>query len=361
MKDRQFGTWTMALALMLSLALWSSSDDAPAGPAPDPDCIGPGGGQAAVTDTDHPLYGVSLTAQPGDWQKCWSVYFGYKSTFSTPNFPEGLAGYEGMLTGSLELSIGRQVTWEEWEEAPESLEMQLSFPVRDLTAGPGENLTAFRFDETTGIYRLVFPEQLDDRQMTITTNDHKSLWTWGKVDLGEVDFDTYLAPAMEDLHGEGVWLEIEAKLDSLRQAAIADEIEATCNSLEIVRISLAAGRDSARDIVRAIQDARVPHCGLCDATTPVFYEELVDYCQLKVEMILTDMFLGQSRNVFIRIYGFIMTEYKRYCIEQLDCDYECFADTMDAGYYYNLAIFHVANLMVDLIDWAMDGGYMDCL
>ena len=350
----------IALALMFSLALGSCGDDEPSLPPPDPDCIGPSGGQVAVSDTNASLYGVSLAVEPGDWEECWSVYFGYNSTFSTPNFPDGLAGYEGMLTGSLELSIGRQVTWEQWEEAPDSLDMQISFPLRDMAVGPGEKLTAFRYDEPAGLYRLVFPEREDDQQISISTHHHKSLWTWGKVDLAEVDFDTYLVPVMEDFHGEGVWLEIAAKLDSLRQAAIEDEIEANCTTLEIVRGSLAAGRDAAADIVRSIQDANAGACGVCDATTPEFYEELREYCQLKVEEILTDLFLGSSNNLFLRLYGFIMTEYKRYCIEQLDCDFECFANAMDAGFYYNLAIYQVSNLMVDLIDWAMTGGYIDC-
>jgi hypothetical protein len=350
----------IALAVMLCLALCSCGDDDPSNPPPDANCIGSAGGHIAVSDTNKPLYGVSLTVEPDDWQKCWSVYFNSNSTFTTPNFDDGLAGYDGMLTGSLELTIGRQVTWEQWEDAPTSLEFQLTFPLRKLTLDPGEKLTAFRYDEPAGLYRLVFPEEQDDQQLTISTDDYKSLWTWGKVDLAEVDFDTYLAPVMEDLHGEGVWLEIEAKLDSLRQAAIANQIQATCVSLEIVRSSLAAGRDASADIVRAIQDANAPHCGLCDATTPEFYEELSEYCQLKVEEILTDLFLGSVKNPFIRLYGFIMTEYKRDCIEQLDCDFECFAGAMEADFYYNLAIFHVSNLMVDLIDWSMDGGYINC-
>jgi len=350
----------IALALLITFALGSCGDDEPALPEPDPDCIGPAGGRIGVSDTNASLHGVSLEVEPGDWDECWTVIMGYNWTFSTPNFPDGLHGYAGMLTGSLELTIGRQVTWDTWEDAPDSLDMQLTFPMRDMTFGPGEKATAFRYDEPAGIYRLVLPEQEDDQQLTISTHDHQSLWTWGKVDLGEVDFDTYLLPVMEDLHGEGVWLEIEAKLDSLRQAAIAGEIEATCATLEIVRGSLAAGRDAAADIVRAIQDAQAPGCGLCDATTPEFYEELAEYCQLKVEQILTDLFLGDSNNLFLRLYGFIMVEYKRYCIEQLSCDFECFYDAVDAGFYYNLAIFHVANLMVDLIDWAMAGGYIDC-
>jgi len=349
-----------AAAAVIALALCSCSDDESSGPPPDPDCIGPAGGVAAVTDTSSPLYGVSLTADPGTWDQCWSVYLGYHWTFSTPDFPDGLEGYEGMLTGSVELSIGRQVTWEEWEDAPADLPMHLSFPLRGLTEGPGERLTAFRFDAAAGIYRLVLPDRVENGRMTVTTRDHASLWTWGKVDLGDVDFDTYLAPVMEEMHGAGVWLEIEAKLDSLRLAAIANQTAATCEALSIVRGSLAAARDSEADIVRAIQAAQAGQCGLCDATTPEFYEELAEYCRLRVEEILTDLFLGDSRNLFLRLYGFIMTEYKRYCIEQLDCDFECFADSVNAAFYYNLALFHVSNLMVELIDWAMAGGYINC-
>jgi|GEM_PF-6452052 len=360
MNSRHSAYLALALSLLFLLAICSCGEDDPNLPPPDPDCIGSGGGYAAVTDTSDPLYGVGLTVEPGDWDKCWSVSFGYNWTFSTPDFPDGLAGYQGMLTGSLDLTIGRQVTWEQWEDAPGTLPMKLTFPMRAMTVGPGEKVTAFRYDEPAGIYRLVFPDKEDDQGLTISMDDYKSLWTWGKVDLAEVDFDTYLAPVMEDLHGEGVWLEIAAKLDSLRQAAIEGEIEANCASLEIVRGSLAAGRDAAGDIVRAIQDASAPHCGLCDATTPEFYDELMDFCQLKIEIIMTDLFLGDSKSLFLRLYGFLMTQYKQICIDQLDCDFECFYEAVEADFYYNLAIYSVACLMVDLIDWAMDGGYINC-
>jgi hypothetical protein len=361
MKTPQARYAALALILACGLAVGSCSDDDPSLPPPDPDCIGPAGGtRNAASDTNSSLFGVSLTVEPGAWDECWSVYFGYNWTFSTPNFPDGLQGYAGMLTGSLELNIGKQVTWDQWQDAPDSLDMRLTFPMRDLTLGPGEKATAFRFDEDAGIYRLVLPDTQDDQEMTIATHDHTALWTWGKVDLGEIDFDTYLLPVMEDLHGQGVWLEIEAKLDSLRQAAIAGEIEATCRTLEIVKGSLEAGRDASADIVRAIQDQQAAGCGLCDATTPEFYEELGEYCRLKVEQILTDLFLGDSNSLFLRLYGYIMMGYQQYCIEQLDCDFECFYQSVDAGFYYNLAIYHVCNLMVELVDWAMAGGYIDC-
>lgn len=350
----------LALSLLLLLAIVSCGDDDPVTPIPDPDCIGSAGGSTTETDTSAGLYGVTLTVEPGDWDKCWSVLFRYKSTFSTPNFPDGLAGYEGVLTGSLDLTIDRQVTMEQREDAPGTLPMKLTFPMRKMTVGPAERVTAFRFDESAGIYRLVFPEEQDDQEFTISMDDYQSRWTWGKVDLGEVDFDTYLAPVMENMHGAGAWLEIQAKLDSLRLAAIEGEIEANCSSLEIVRSALVGGRETAGDIVRDIQNESVSHCGLCDATTSEFYEELVEFCELKIDIIMIDLFFGQSNNLFIQLYGFLMTMYPQRCIDQLDCDFECFHEAVDAEFYTNLATYYVSCLMVDVIDWAMDGGYIDC-
>jgi hypothetical protein len=351
----------VALAFFAAAAtLCSCNDEGPGDVPPDPDCIGPAGGTISVNDPDDSLHGVGLSVAPGDWQECWSVYFGYKSTFSTPNFPTGLMGYEGMLTGALDLQIGRQLTWEEWLDAPDSLQMELTFPLRDLAAAPNEMLTAFRFDEQAGIYRLEFPTQLDAERMTVSTSRHRPLWTWGKIDLDEGDFDTYLAPVMEQMHGQGVWLEIQAKLDSLQLAAIAEQREATCASLEIVHTALAAARVTAGDNVRAIQDLQAGHCGVCDATTPVFYEELSEYLQLRVEAFLFDLFLGGARNPLIKIYGLIMTQYKLYCARQLGCDYECFVESVDSRFYIQLATYYACSLTIDLIEWALMSDYMEC-
>ncbi len=46
--------------------------------------------------------------------------------------------------------------------------MLLTFPMRDMTIGPGEKATAFRYDEPAGIYRLVLPDRQDDEELTIS-------------------------------------------------------------------------------------------------------------------------------------------------------------------------------------------------
>jgi len=339
--------------------LCSCGEDGPDGPEPDPDCIGPAGGTIAVTDTTSYLDGVSFSVAPGAWQQCWSVYMYYHSTFSTPNFPDGLEGYEGWLTGSVELEIGRGVE-AEWIEAPENLEFELTFPLRGLTAEPGEKIMAFRYDEAAGLYRLAVPMRLDEERLTVKGHHYRQLWTWGKVDLADVDFDTYLAPVMEELHGAGGWLEIQAELDRLQAEALAGHRAMTCEALRIVRGSLAAAGEAAADNVRAIQDGLGGRCGTCDATTREFYDELSEYLKLEVGQYVADFFLGDSRNLLIRIYGIIMCSYMEYCIAQLDCDFECFADAVNLDFYVQLGLHGACAVVVELIDWAMISGYIDC-
>jgi len=75
---------------------------------------------------------------------------------------------------------------------------------------------------------------------------------------------------------------------------------------------------------------------------------------------IADFFLGGSRNLLVKIYGFIMCGYMQYCIEQLDCDFECFADAVDVDFYVQLGLYFASTVMVELIDWAQISGYIDC-
>ncbi|MFO7653562.1 MAG: hypothetical protein R6X25_07035 [Candidatus Krumholzibacteriia bacterium] len=348
------------LALAAGALLCSCQDDGPAGIEPDPDCIGPEGGVITETAIDSPLNGVSLGVAPEAWDQCWSVSMMYHSTFTTPNFPAGLVGYDGFLTGGLELDISRAIDLERRIEAPDSLEFELSFPLRTLTAEPGEKIMAFRFDAAAGIYRLEVPVRLDEERLTVKTHRHRPLWTWGKVDLEDVDFDLYLDPVMVELHGEGGWLEIQAELDRLQTEALADRRALTCEALRIVGTSLVAAGETAADNVRAIQNSLHGSCGVCDALTEAFYDELREYLRLQAQIYVTEFFLGNSKNVLVRIYQVIMCGYMQYCIAQLSCDYPCFADSVQLDFYLHLSTYYVCNAMAELIDWAMASGYVEC-
>lgn len=359
MRNLRSRSLLLVLALGASALLVSCGDDGPSDVEPDTDCIGSAGGTVAVTDTTDLLHGVSFHVEPGAWQDCWYVYLYYVSTFSTPNFPDGIEGYEGWLTGSVELEIGHGVQ-NQWVDAPDGLEFELTFPRRGLTEGPGEKLMAFRYDDEAGLYRLAVPVRTDESSLTVKGRHHRQLWTWGKVDLGEVDFDTYLAPAMAELHGAGAWLEIQAELQRLQDEALASQHAFTCEALQIGRGALLAAGEAAAENVRLIQDSLHGRCGNCDATTAGFYDELEEYLKLQGEYWLTDMFLGSSRNTLVKIYGLFMCGYLQFKMYELGCNFECFAEAMQVDFYVQLGLCGACQVAVELIDWAIASGYIDC-
>lgn len=348
----------MSLALGLSALLCSCGGDDPAEVPSDGDCIGHAGGTTAVTDTLDALAGVSFHVPAGAWDDCWSVVMLYHSTFSTPNFPDGLEGYDSWLTGGIELLIGRQ-DGGEWTQAPDSLDFELTLPLRGLTAAPGEKIVAFRYDEAAGLYRLVLPVRQDATSITVRGHHTRQLWTWGKIDIEEIDFETYLTPVMEELHGVGGWLEIRAELERLQAEAVAQQNAITCATLQIVRAAFVGAREEAAANVRAIQNG-LGRCGTCDALTASFYEDLGEYIKLQVGSYLVDLYFGESRNFLMKLYSVVMCTYLQYCIDQLPCDYECFARSVDLDFYLNLAFYYVSELVVELIDWSMVSGYIDC-
>jgi len=348
----------MAAALAASLLLGACGDDTPSEPA-DGDCIGPAGGSVAVTDSSDLLCGVSLSVEPGAWPQCWSVYFGYHSTFSTPNFPDGMEGYEGWLTGSVELEIGR-ATGPDWTPAPEPIDFELTFPLRGLTVEPGWKIMAFRYDEEADLYRLAPPLRTDATSVTVAAHRHRQLWTWGKVDLAEIDFDTYLAPLMEEMFGTAGWLEIQAELDLAQAQIMENHRMLTCEAVHIVQGALVAAGEAAADNVREIQDALHGSCGLCDATTAAFYDQLSDYLTYRAGQFITDLFTGDSNDVFLRIYGILMNCYLEYSISQLDCDYPCFADAVHLDFYVQLGLSATCYVAAGVIDFALANGFIDC-
>lgn len=359
MRNSRTSSLLLVLALGSSAFLGSCGNDEPSDLEPDPGCIGSAGGSITVTDTMSCLHNVSFSVAPNTWQDCWYVYLNYRSTFSTPNFPDGLEGYEGWLTGSLDLDIGRGVQGQ-WTDAPEDLEFELTFPRGDLTEGPGERLMAFRYDEEASLYRLAVPVRRDDESLTVKGHHYGQLWTWGKVDLDDVDYDTYLAPAMAELHGEGAWLDVQAELTRLQEEALAGQHAITCQALQIARGALVAAGESAAGNVRVIQNSIHGRCGNCDATTAAFYDELKEYLRLQAQYWISDLWLGSMRNTLIKLYSLFLCGYLQYEMDQLGCDFECFADAMSADFYVQLSVCGACRLAVELVDWAIVTGYVDC-
>jgi hypothetical protein len=323
--------------------------------------IGPDGGVEAVTDPDRSLYGVQVEVAPDTWRDCWSVYLAYNSTWSTPNFPDGLEGYEGWLTGSLEFQFYKDVPYGEPFTVPDEMPMAITFPLRDLAPTEGEMLVAFRYDDEAEMWRIALPDAMTDSTITIHTSEHRQLWTWGRVLLHEVDFDLYLAPVLEELDGTDRWLDIQAQLHDLYDSMAEGGLDANCATYLRIRDFLAYLRDaSAVDLVGYEQDLG-GICGPCDVTSYEFFDEYFEYARLHVNQWFIDLlFVENGPNILIKVWGLIRLLQMEYAIQDLTCNYDCLYDNVASGFYGRLAEYWISVLIVELIDWAIDVGYLDC-
>lgn len=354
----------LALAVACVLPVGGcGNDDEPFDPWGDcgDSCIGPGGGSVAITDADHPLYGVRIDVPPGRWDREWAVYMGYEWTFSTPDFPTGLEGYEGMLTGSLNIEISAFAPPEEQPAVPDSLYMEITFPLRDLECEPGEMFTVYRYDEAVGRWRLEFPDARTDSTITVHAYDHAALWTWGVVNVHEADWDLYLQPVMEEMHGSGAWADVELALQEAYAAAIDHNLAINCANLALVRDIFIAVRDEAEIPILAHQDGLGGLCRVCDVTTTLFWNEYLEYISLNIEAFFLKFFLvDNGPSLLIQIYGIIRVCQTWEEIDALACDYECFWQHADSAFYDNLAVYCTASLIVRAIDFAYSSGYINC-
>jgi len=351
----------IALAAALTLGSGCSDDESDLLP-PDPECIGPEGGAVTIPYEDHPFYGASVSARPGAWDECWSVRFGYEWTFSTPDFPDGLQGYQDFMTGSLDIDMGRQETMERWVEAPESLEFGLGFSrANGYLPEVGEMVTAFRYDDDAGLWRLALPDTLDDTRLVVNTNRRDGLWTWGLIDLGEIDFDLYVVPAMQELHGSETWVQVVAELQELHESIVAGNMEINCANLFTVRSLFASVRDQAAVSLQAFQNGLGGLCGVCDVTSSAFYESVLDYARLNLQAwIYQTLFVENSPHWLVTIYGMVMVGYTHGAITNLPCDFECFLAAGTTEFYLDLAVYYVSTLVVEVINYAIWSGWIDC-
>lgn len=354
----------LALALICVLPLGGcSDDDEPFDPWDDcgDSCIGTGGGGVSVDDPDHPFYGARIDVPAGAWDRKWSVYMGYETTFTTPNFPDGLEGYRGMMTGSLDLEVTDLAPSGEQVDPPDSLYMEITFRLTDLECAPGELFTLYRYDETAGLWCLEFPEARTDSTITVSTYDHSALWTWGVVNVHEADWDLYLAPVMEEQHGAGGWTDIQLALQEAYDEALAHDRAVDCANLALVRGIFVGVRDEAEVAIVAHQDGLGGLCRVCDITDGVFWDEYIEYISLNIEAWLIKLFLvDNGPSLLIQVYGIL-----RLCetweeIDELACDYECFWDNADSAFYGNMSVYYAAALVVEAIDYAISSGTINC-
>lgn len=366
----------LGIAAVLTLSVCSDSSpwdddewsDDPCSPnyveGPDVDgfgVIGPEGGTVRVTDPEDPSVGMEVSVPAGVWTACWEVGILYRSIFSTEDYPDGYVPFERpMPTGSVDIVIFRW-TPDTSYDAPDSMYVEVSFPVHQLQRSEIELFSAFYYDSTNTTWRVRLPDGLTDSALTVQTKAWRRRWSWGRIDLAEIDFERHIEPALEERVGTETWNEIKATVDSVYDAAMRSRWEPiTCFALNFAEGTFASFRDYSATMVRAIQAGF--NCGTCDATTRQFYDELVEYIKLNLQYMLVEMFTDMipGRLWPLKIAGFAMMGSLLAAMENLNCDYECLVKRAPPPFYLYTASYWVSYLVVEGIQWFKSSGYIHC-
>ena len=349
-----------ALLAVLLAAVGCGDDEA--GPSEDGgDCIGAAGGSVAITDPEAPLYGVKRDVPAGQWTGCWFANLWYMTTFSTPNFPDGIEGYEGWLTGSVQIELTKSVPPGTAFTVPDSMYMELTFPTRNLVCAADEIVTALCFDESAQMWRVVMPVAKDASSITVRTYHHARLWTWGKVILHEVDFELYLRPALEELYGASGYAAVAAELERAYESVIAHDMAITCANLDLVHDLFLNLQSASRADLIAAQAAMGGACGVCDVTSAAFYDELVEYVRLRIQAFFVELlFVENGPSLLIQVWGFMRLCETLAEIEALGCDYPCFFAHVDEVFLGKLAVYYVSTFVVWAVEYAESSGVVDC-
>jgi hypothetical protein len=323
--------------------------------------IGPAGGTVAVTDPDDPLFGLEVSVPAGAWTACWEVGIVYRSIFSTEDYPDGYVPFERpMPTGSLDLTIFRW-TPDTSYDAPDSMYVEISFPVAQLTRNDLELFSAFFYDDPGASWRVKFPDAIGDSLLTVRTSAWRRRWSWGRVDLAEIDFEEHLEPALADRVGTETWNEIKGTVDSVYDAAMRARWEPiTCIALDFAEGLFTEFENYSRDMVVAIQSTL--QCRDCDATTMAFYEELVEYVRLNIQYMIVEMFTDAipGRAWPLKLAGFAMMGSLLAAMDNLACDYDCLVERAPPPFYVYTAGYWFSYLVVEGIQRFRSSGFITC-
>jgi hypothetical protein len=242
--------------------------------------IGPGGGVVEDTDPSSPVAGVRLEVEPGAWSECWEVHVGYASIFSTPDYPTGYVPFERRgPSGAVEIQVGLHNSTGGFFRAPDPLPIKLSFPMSNIHPATLDIRSAYFFDRANQKWRVVLPGALTRERLAVTTTAHDALWSWGRVDLGRIDFTEHMKPALEAYYGTETLAAIAAAQDDIRHQAEKRQWQFTCAGLAGAQAFFASTRDAAAANIERIQASL--GCGPCNPLTEQFQKEFDEWWEVK--------------------------------------------------------------------------------
>lgn len=353
-----------ALAVAVGVALLTACDDGHEAPLPEPcdrighpDFTAPGQGvigpEGGIVEGIEELAGVTVEVPAGAWDGCWEVRIRYEGIFDAPDYPEGFVPFERPApTGAVEIEIGLTDSHGEFVPASEPMPFTLSFPmdiVAVVTAGPEDIPAAFFTDEAHAAWNIELPRSHDTERLTVETSSQGALWSWGVVDLEDVDFDQHMRPALDRYAGGDSLFEVEAAL-----ADLARQVEEQSWALDCIGLGLA--EDFFLGIRNGLHDALVVEanglgCGVCDVTTAQFREQLLEWLRYRIMLELVDVIAGCNTgsavgcvvvSLGLEVLSAMITEVLSATLGH-DCNYACLFDEAEPTLWASLALYWLSD------------------
>jgi hypothetical protein len=319
---------------------------------------GPNGGELVYQD--DPTYEtliVRIEAQPGGLEHMACFGPRVAKPAEAIRFPSGYSGY--FIGACFDLNPAHS------ETILQDLELRMSLPIPSTLSESDsmDVLCAFYYDEDRGTWSMTLPTAVDESTMTVETR-YRRFWNWGVVDIFEADYELSLEPLLKDLFGDETWSALEAAIHELYYTVLDPEVEMTCGRIYVIRNTLLMEMHSDSEAyLDDVYERLYAGCGPCPLTSKEFVNNLAKYVVLKMSAYFFEY-------VFYGIHGDELTHYADLMLMpaflqaisyyMLDCNYECIFVIADVDFWINLFEFHFSQVLMDLIDAGMEGGYIDC-
>jgi hypothetical protein len=309
--------------------------------------LGPAGGEIVYSEPGHPSDGLTVRVAPGVLDQCWEVQLMRHPAYSNMSYPAGFLPFEDpKASGYMIVLFYGYAVGGGMLEPPASVPMEILFPLHSIEQGDSEVLAGFTWDDVTEDWRVSPPDSIDEQFLAIQISDVFTRFSWGRIDLGTVDFDKYLAPVVEAHHGAETWVQLDQQVDQI--IAELGPLRFDCITLRALRNYFSELEPKSYAAVQAIQSGI--RCGVCDATTPEFYSELNKFVNLHFSTMMMDLVFGSSRVFLLQVYSLSYAMYANYMLLSLECDFECFSRNVDATFYLQLSANYISRAVVATID-----------
>jgi hypothetical protein len=311
--------------------------------------IGPAGGETGLGYYSTPGDQVRLLVPAGKWAQCWEVRVdGDYGDWTTPTYPSGFVPSQYATLGSVSISIYRRSPAGDTIYAPDSMYVELSFPLLSIPSDSQHFLAAFNYDGTAADWRVRLPDALDQNFLTVHVSDWKRPWWFGRINPAKVNFDRYVAPALADRIGTATWNQIQAVMDSIANAAV---LRYSCAGMNLLQDLFVALMNTGAARVDSLQAGL--HCGTCDALTAVFWSEWKVYVERLQAANLVNFlttFIPEGSYLADLAGEALVFALESTASSGLACNYDCYFGSMPMGkWYFGMAEYGVGAVLAYLI------------